>query len=346
LNQITNLLLLLIVTSLFLPASTIMYANGSTEDSDESDSGSMEGDDASDDESMDDASDDESMDDASDTWSMEKSNNALASGSMEGDDASDDESMEMDDESDTWSMEKSNNALNPEPTGGGTDDGLSPLTSGPAGGTNDGLSPLTSGPTGTTNGLSPLTSGPTGGTNDGLSPLTSGFRIESNSTGNVIGNGFADTILPIMNQERALVGVPPLTWNNTLAADAQAWADRLVATGNVVHCFQVPGSQPFEECTHNEGENLFNTNDPPGSAPGTPSNLAKAAFDWWLSEKANYHGQPTGSEGGVIIGHYTQMVWKSTTQIGCASANDSSKGLTVVSCRFSPPGNIIGQTPY
>jgi len=59
--RITNLLLVLIVTLLFvLPTSAIMYASGSPQDGD--DGGSMD-----------------NNDDESDTWSMDKSNNALDS---------------------------------------------------------------------------------------------------------------------------------------------------------------------------------------------------------------------------------------------------------------------------
>jgi uncharacterized protein YkwD len=34
-----------------------------------------------------------------------------------------------------------------------------------------------------------------------------------------------NTILEIVNRERAAVGVPPLVWSDTLAAGAQTWAD-------------------------------------------------------------------------------------------------------------------------
>jgi uncharacterized protein YkwD len=49
------------------------------------------------------------------------------------------------------------------------------------------------------------------------------------------GGDFAETMLPLMNKERALVGVPPPTWNNTLAADAQTYADYLEVTGKNEH---------------------------------------------------------------------------------------------------------------
>ena len=75
----------------------------------------------------------------------------------------------------------------------------------------------------------------------------SGFR-ESNNTGNATqesnntgGNNTGTdtgvrissmTILEIHNRERPPFKVPPLVWNDTLAAHAQDWVDRLVATGS------------------------------------------------------------------------------------------------------------------
>ncbi|MDQ6865031.1 MAG: hypothetical protein M3044_14550 [Thermoproteota archaeon] len=38
------------------------------------------------------------------------------------------------------------------------------------------------------------------------------------------------------------------------------------------------------------------------------------------------------------------MVWKNTREVGCAMAN--SDRLAILVCRYSPPGNIRGQTPF
>jgi hypothetical protein len=41
------------------------------------------------------------------------------------------------------------------------------------------------------------------------------------------------------------------------------------------------------------------------------------------------------------VGHYTQMVWRTTTAVGGARATGG--GNDVLVCRYSPPGNVIGE---
>ena len=43
-------------------------------------------------------------------------------------------------------------------------------------------------------------------------------------------------------------------------------------------------------------------------------------------------------------GHYTQMVWRETTALGCGEAI-CNKTL-IVACNYDPPGNYIGRRPY
>ena len=57
----------------------------------------------------------------------------------------------------------------------------------------------------------------------------------SNNTGSVQGEDLVSIILTLHNQERAAVGVPPLTWSDTLAAHAQPWADKVYATSDASH---------------------------------------------------------------------------------------------------------------
>ena len=189
-------------------------------------------------------------------------------------------------------------------------------------------------------------SGPTG-TNDTLNPLSSGFRIESNNTGssnNETAANFANNILAVHNSERADVKVPLLGWSDKLAADAKTWADSMAITHDYRHDTEHLGNL-------GEGENLqaqvFFLSDPPST-----SKLQAG----WVNEK-NYYQQwvtktlPTTSNWtGWSPGHYNQMVWNTTKEVGCATGFTSglspdTRGVYLV-CRYSPPGNFPGQTPY
>jgi pathogenesis-related protein 1 len=146
-----------------------------------------------------------------------------------------------------------------------------------------------------------------------------------------------NTILTMHNQERAAVGVAPLTWSTELANNAQNWARNIASLG------LGPGAPaphaPWDQ-RNGQGENL---------AWGTKGAFPVATFvQGWASEKSNYvPGTPIeqtlGSPNGVY-GHYTQMVWSSTTQIGCGLASDANQDYLV--CRYAPTGNWIGQVPY
>src|SRR5918992_1252506 len=145
------------------------------------------------------------------------------------------------------------------------------------------------------------------------------------------GVDLATSVLAVHNQERALVGVSPLTWNDTLAYGAQTWVDHIATTGDFAH-------SPCSECY---GESLA-ARDHTTLVP-IAQELAK-----WVSEKNNYKGDAfdptTQSNSSTVYAHYTQMVWNNTTEIGCAT--DSGGGVDYLVCRYTPPGNIVGQQPY
>ena len=67
---------------------------------------------------------------------------------------------------------------------------------------------------------------------------------------------------------------------------------------------------------------------------------------WYYKEEPNYNYSTGKSKNGGVIGHFTQVVWKSTTQIGCAVATGTYlayQNSYYVCCNYFPAGNYIGQ---
>ncbi len=140
----------------------------------------------------------------------------------------------------------------------------------------------------------------------------------------------AQEILNAHNKYRSEVGVPPLRWSNQLAAQAEQWAKHLSRNKAFKH------SQ-----TSGQGENLW---------MGTSHQFSFTQMvDSWGSEKKyfKYGAFPNVSSTGnwADVGHYTQIVWKNTTQVGCAGV-DGSDGKYRLVCRYVTPGNFRGQKPF
>ena len=115
----------------------------------------------------------------------------------------------------------------------------------------------------------------------------------------------------------------------------------MAANGTLKHCIETPGWEKIESCTHEEGENL-------AYRSGVPTTVPLAQMQQgWISEKNNYHGGPyddTQFASQGVYGHYTAMVWRTTTDVGCATA--SGNNTDILSCRYTPPGNLNGVLPY
>jgi hypothetical protein len=65
----------------------------------------------------------------------------------------------------------------------------------------------------------------------------------------------------------------------------------------------------------------------------------------WLAEKRNFVPGifPNNSRTGdwFVVSHYSQMIWPTTTRIGCAMAG--GRGNDYLVCRYSPKGNQDGK---
>src|ERR671917_2421878 len=140
---------------------------------------------------------------------------------------------------------------------------------------------------------------------------------------------WANSILAVHNSERAAVGVPPLVWSDTLAASAQTWAEHLSTIPEMVHST----NRPY-------GENIAGFFTDPTEPTGGTS--------LWVAEKQNWQGGVLTQENWYPTGHYTQMVWRNTQEVGCGAAPPGAGGpaWSTLVCQYNPPGNYIGQAPY
>jgi uncharacterized protein YkwD len=121
--------------------------------------------------------------------------------------------------------------------------------------------------------------------------------------------------------------LPALTWNMAAEQVATAWA---------------------QGCTweHNAnrgdyGENIYaSTNEP------TPAGIVSD----WASEASHYSYATNLCVG--TCGHYTQLVWRDTTSVGCAITHCTTGSpfgggdWYFAVCDYAPPGNYVGEKPY
>lgn len=108
-----------------------------------------------------------------------------------------------------------------------------------------------------------------------------------------------------------------LEWDDDLANYAQNYADKYDCSGNLVH-----SNGPY-------GENLAVGYDDQGT------------IDAWYNEIAKYsYSDPVFSEA---TGHFTQLIWKSSTKVGCGSKQCGGSVGKYIICNYNPAGNFIGE---
>ena len=119
-----------------------------------------------------------------------------------------------------------------------------------------------------------------------------------------------------------------LIWSDVVEKSAQDYANTLAQNGK------------FEHSGGGYGENLY--------ASSTNSSM-KNGLEAWYSEKPAYSYNTNSCASGHICGHYTQVIWKNTTEVGCAKATYTTgrfNGGTVVVCQYNQAGNYVGEKPY
>jgi hypothetical protein len=137
-----------------------------------------------------------------------------------------------------------------------------------------------------------------------------------------------------------------LEWDDTLAAESQAYADQCVWAHDTSRNQQ-----------NGWGENLAMT-----TATSYTTDTLVNFVQMWYNEEVDAEWTDSGLVPRVYgslsecqspndvecqIGHYTQVVWASTTKVGCGVATCSSgllgSGGTYLVCKYTPAGNMAGE---
>lgn len=141
-------------------------------------------------------------------------------------------------------------------------------------------------------------------------------------------------ILAAHNEVRASKGLDPLTWNGDLAALAQGWAEQCVDENEPIGLID---NNPDRNDGFGGpvGENIFG---------GTDAATGPAAVEYWASQEVNYDYETDQCDGSC--GAYTQVVWDTTTRVGCGvhDCPELGFGYSIV-CNYTPAGNTGGR-PY
>jgi uncharacterized protein YkwD len=138
-----------------------------------------------------------------------------------------------------------------------------------------------------------------------------------------------NTVLSAHNQARQDFGVGPVRWNDELAAGALAHAQYMASTGIYGHD-RTPGRRK------KAGENMWR---------GTRGVFAYEVMVGVMIAEARHFRPgafPANSRTGnwLDVAHYTQIVWPTTTEVGCALASSATADYFV--CRYAPTGNKDG----
>ncbi|KAI1292872.1 Golgi-associated plant pathogenesis-related protein 1 [Halotydeus destructor] len=143
---------------------------------------------------------------------------------------------------------------------------------------------------------------------------------------------FQERCLTSHNQLRNKHGARPLIVDPKLVAFARHRAKTLSETELLVHDARGRGENLAWDWSLDSGTKL---------AP--PVDCSLIVNDWY-NEIKYYNFQRPNQMPINIIGHFTQVVWRSTDKVGCAQAGSvgGNKGGVYTVCNYDPPGNRQG----
>jgi hypothetical protein len=142
----------------------------------------------------------------------------------------------------------------------------------------------------------------------------------------VFSSGQISDIQSYVNNYRAINQSPPLLWDDSIYLFSQNWSNYMLSS----KLFKHSGISSY-------GENIAYF-----QGYGTDLiTLIKKSIDLWYNEIVNYDFTNPGYSDKT--GHFTCLVWKSSTKFAMGIAIDASSNEVYITMNTSPPGNVIGQ---
>ncbi len=151
------------------------------------------------------------------------------------------------------------------------------------------------------------------------------------------------------NKVRRAYGLNDLKWNDEIARYAQEWADYLRDNNNCKIEATING---VLEGAHRSllgrrdgkqyGENLAWFAYRPVAANTVLGSAEKSVLGW-SEECKDYNYETNECTPGKMCGHFTQAVWKSSEEVGCARTICINGQLQeeIYVCNYNPAGNMI-----
>jgi len=163
--------------------------------------------------------------------------------------------------------------------------------------------------------------------------------------------GVQTTLTAVQAQESVLVhnnfraketssNMKSMVWSDEMAAVAQSWANT---------CKWEHGN--LYDCSGNRvGQNLFVE----ASIGGYPAKNMTRTIEAWSGEKKDYTYSTNQCASGKMCGHYTQVVWANSVEVGCAAAQcpkmvvsgQTWTNALFIVCDYRSPGNVVGEPIY